>query len=147
MATVSVFDVAKYILKKMGEVSAMRLQTLVYYSEAWSRVWEDRPLFRARIEAWLGGPVIPVLFRKHRGKFSLKGTDFPSGDAKKLNKHQASTVDAVIEYYGKRDSQWLSDLTHMEEPWQRARAGVPHNERGNSEITRASMQEYYSSLK
>ncbi|MBL8173922.1 MAG: DUF4065 domain-containing protein [Bryobacterales bacterium] len=45
----------------------MELQKLVYYSEAWSLVWEALPLFRARIEAWANGSVVPQLYRLHRG--------------------------------------------------------------------------------
>ena len=43
MATV--FDVARYILEKYGPLSAMKLQKMVYYSQAWSLVWDDAPLF------------------------------------------------------------------------------------------------------
>lgn len=34
----SVFDVAAYVLEKMGPMSAMKLQKLVYYSQAWALV-------------------------------------------------------------------------------------------------------------
>ncbi len=47
------FDVAKYILTKMGKLSTVKLQKLVYYAQAWSLVWDDEPLFNERIEAWL----------------------------------------------------------------------------------------------
>lgn len=41
----SVFDTAKYILEKCGTMSTMKLQKLCYYSQAWSLVWDDAPLF------------------------------------------------------------------------------------------------------
>ena len=41
----SVFDVAKYILHKLGTVTTWKLQKLVYYCQAWSLVWDDEPLF------------------------------------------------------------------------------------------------------
>lgn len=34
MSQVTVFDVAKYILEKKGEMTAMKLQKLIYYSKA-----------------------------------------------------------------------------------------------------------------
>ena len=52
-------DVAAYILQKKGEMTAMKLQKLVYYSQAWSVVWDERPLFHEKIEAWANGPVVP----------------------------------------------------------------------------------------
>ncbi|CUP62134.1 Uncharacterized phage-associated protein [Anaerostipes hadrus] len=41
----NVFDAAKYILERLGEMSTMKLQKLCYYAQAWSLVWDDVPLF------------------------------------------------------------------------------------------------------
>ena len=30
----------------------MKLQKLVYYSQAWSLIWDEKPLFEEEIEAW-----------------------------------------------------------------------------------------------
>ena len=68
---VSVDDVAAYILSRKGPMSAMKLQKLVYYCQAWSLVWDDAPLFREPIEAWANGPVCPPLWERHRGRFEL----------------------------------------------------------------------------
>ena len=40
----------------------LRLQKLVYYSQAWHLVLQKKKLFRDRIEAWAHGPVIPNLY-------------------------------------------------------------------------------------
>jgi uncharacterized phage-associated protein len=64
-----VFDVAGYILQQKGQVTTWKLQKLVYYSQAWSLVWDERPLFQERIEAWANGPVCPDLYQVHRGAF------------------------------------------------------------------------------
>ncbi|HCU23588.1 MAG TPA: hypothetical protein DF383_01115, partial [Deltaproteobacteria bacterium] len=71
----SVHDVATYILKKTGPITAMKLQKLVYYSQAWSLVWDEKPLFKEKIEAWTNGPVVPALYRLHRGKFEISSWD------------------------------------------------------------------------
>jgi uncharacterized phage-associated protein len=54
----SAHDVAAYILSRQGRMTAMKLQKLVYYSQAWSVVWDERPLFPEKIEAWANGPVV-----------------------------------------------------------------------------------------
>jgi len=141
---VSAHDVAAYILSRQGSLSAMKLQKLVYYSQAWSTVWDDKPLFHERIEAWANGPVVRELYELHRGQFEVRG--WPQGDAGALGEEQRSTVDAVLKFYGPRNAQVLSDMTHMEDPWRLARRGLPDGVRGNREITLASMSEYYSSL-
>lgn len=143
---VSALDVASYILRRIGPTTAMKLQKLVYYSQAWSLVWDEESLIRENVEAWANGPVVRALFEAHRGKFKVSRV--PGGDARKLSPVQRDTVDAVLEFYGDKSSQWLSDLTHMEAPWRdaRARAGLAEGVRGNAVIRRADMAEYYDGL-
>ena len=140
----SAHDVAAYMLKKQGEMTAMKLQKLVYYAQAWSLVWDDEPLFKERIEAWANGPVVPSLYAEHRGQFKV--LSWEKGDPARLTPTQRESVDAVLGYYGDKPSQWLSDLTHREAPWLDARRGLGPGERGSQEISHASMAEYYGSL-
>lgn len=142
----SVTDVAKYILNRSGPMTAMKLQKLCYYAQAWSLVWDERPLFADRIEAWANGPVSPALYSLHRGKFNVSADDFAMGKPETLDDNAIATVDSVLKTYGDKTSQWLSDLTHAEHPWRDARVGMGAGERGNKEITHASMAEYYASL-
>jgi uncharacterized phage-associated protein len=137
-------DVAQYILERIGPMSAMKLQKLVYYSQAWHIVWEDRTLFDDKIEAWANGPVVTSLFAAHRGQFRV--SCIPGSDASSLTEEERESVDVVLEAYGAKSAQWLSDLTHMESPWRDARRGIADGERCDAEITPAALSEYYSSL-
>jgi len=144
-------DVAKYICREYKRrykdvLSAMKLQKLLYYSQAWSLVWDEKPLFDEKIEAWVGGPVIREIYDLHKGFFNVNQSTFSQGNPDKLSNIQKETINVVIEYYGERSPQWLSDLTHMEEPWKKAREGLSIKERGNNEITLESMAEYYGNL-
>ena len=141
----SVLDVAKYILWRHGPMSAMKLQKLVYYSQAWSLVWDERPLFRDRIEAWANGPVCPRLYSVHRGHFEVTSDMIP-GDVTVLDETAKETISCVLDFYGDKSAQWLSDLTHNERPWLEARHGLAPGERGSREISQAAMAEYYESL-
>jgi uncharacterized phage-associated protein len=141
----AVFDVAEYILSRLGEMSAMKLQKLVYYSQAWALAWTDRPLFDEEIEAWARGPVVPALYDKHKGTFLLK-PGFFGGHPDNLSKNDKEVVDRVLAFYGNKDPQWLSSLTHLEDPWKKAREGMAEDERGNRIISKLDMHDYYSNL-
>lgn len=141
----TVLDVAEYVLRACGPMSAMKLQKLVYYCQAWSLVWDDRPLFPDTIQAWTNGPVTPALFDRHRGQFVVRTGDV-GGNPDHLDGVGRETVDAVVAYYCHMNAQQLSDLTHAEAPWLEARKSLAPDDRGGSEITLASMSEYYSSL-
>ena len=135
------------ILHKLGPISTWKLQKLAYYCQAWSLVWDERPLFSARIEAWANGPVVPALYRLHRGQFKV--TEWPHGDCNALKAFEKETVNAVLKFYGNKPSQWLTDLnvTSREEPWRKAREGLLLDEPGHREITIGDMADYYGKLK
>lgn len=64
-------EIAEYILAEVGPMSVMKLQKLVYYSHAWSLVWDGQPMYDARVEAWANGPVVPELHELHRDRFRV----------------------------------------------------------------------------
>ena len=144
MTKITVSDVAACILLRTGAVSAMKLQKLCYYAQAWSLVWDEAPLYPEVIEAWVGGPVCPALYAVHKGRYTVAG--IPGGKPDVLTTDQRETVEAVLKGYGHLTAQQLSTLTHSEDPWKNARRGLPATARGHAEITIDAMQEFYSSL-
>lgn len=143
MATI--FDVAKYVLEKQGRLSTMKLQKLCYYCQAWSLVWDDEPLFNEEFRAWANGPVCRELFTATQGRFSVSAED-EDGSSANLSKNQKDTIDKVLEHYAPHDAQWLSRLTHMEDPWKQARNGFPDGVSSDSIISKESMAIYYGGL-
>ena len=123
--TVKATDVASYILNQTGEITAMRLEQLLYYSQAWHLVWEQTPLFNDPIEAWAYGPFIPNVYEHHHGLFKVGSSTFPMGDASGLSASEVSSVDGVIDFYNTLTAQNLSDLTHGQGPWRDARGEAP----------------------
>ena len=140
----SVLDVAQYILEKRGEMTAMKLQKLVYYCQAWHIAWHDDVLFPDRIEAWVDGPVAPELWRKHRGSFRV--SSISGGKSNRLSAVERDTIKKVLNFYGDKSPQWLIDLTHQEKPWRDARRGIPDGVASSNVIQPQEMGLYYSSL-
>lgn len=141
----NVFDVAKYILEEKGTMSTMKLQKLCYYAQAWSLVWDDKPLFDEEFEAWANGPVCRELFLKTKGKYSVSPLD-ETGGMNNLTDNEKDTINQVLKHYGEHNAQWLSQLTHMEDPWNEAREGIPAGIGSNKIITKESMAIYYGGL-
>jgi len=135
----SALDVAAYILEQHGPMTAMKLQKLVYYSQAWSIVWDDNELFSEEIQAWKNGPVVRELWDVHKGRFRV--SEIAGGNSDTLDEDQCDTANTVLKFYGDHSAQWLSDLTHLEDPWKNAWAEGP-----NSVITKEALVEYYSSI-
>ena len=145
MATV--LDVARYILEKQGSMTTMKLQKLCYYVQAWHLAWYEIPMFDEDFEAWANGPVCPELFSYHKGKFVISSLDLPQ-KSESFCKNQVETIDKILNYYGDKEPNWLSELTHMERPWKEARekASALPGSYCNEIITKESMLDYYSGL-
>lgn len=140
----SVFNVAAYILETKGKMTTMKLQKLVYYCQAWSLAWDNRPLFREPIEAWINGPVVRELFQQTRGTYQI--SEMNLGDVRKISGRNKRTIDAITEFYGNESPDRLIALTHSENPWKNARKGYEVYELSAKEITRDSMKKYYREL-
>ena len=140
----TVFDAAAYLYERLGAMSTMKLQKLVYYSQAWSLVFDSRKLFEDDIEAWANGPVVRALFDKHRGQYTIGRELLAYGSSDNLDQDAKATIDRVVEAYGHLDANQLIALTHRELPWREAREGVADFARSNNVISTDTMQEYYS---
>lgn len=143
---ISVFDVACYVLSKLKTCSTMKLHKLLYYCQAWYLVWEEKPLFEEKIEAWANGPVVRELFNYHKGMYEISYNSFNIGNENNLNDIQKEDIDIVLDFYKNYSAQMLINQTHIERPWKNARKGLAPMERGNTEISLDDMLDYYASL-
>lgn len=142
----SLYDVARFITEELGELTAMKLQKLMFYSQAWHLVWEETPLFNDDFQAWANGPVLPALYERHRNRFKVDSSLFADGDASHLMTDEIVSIRKVLGFYGDKSAQWLSNLTHQEAPWLDARLDLTPGERSTNPISQAAIFEYYSSL-
>lgn len=144
----NIFNVARYILSHKGKMSTWKLQKLCFYSQAWALAWTEKPLFEEDFEAWTNGPVSPVLFEAHRGRFSVSEHDFPLtlASTTDLTDDEKDTIDRVLDYYGKLEPYQLREQTHSELPWKDARGNIPDGEPCNHIISKDSMGAFYGGL-
>lgn len=113
-------DVAAYILTthESASMESVRLQKLVYYTQAWHLVSQDAPLFANRIEAWKHGPVIAEIYRGHRKQNTVSYDDIAPGcSGDQLTEDQTAVIDAVVEAFRDLHSWSIVDVVHDEEPW------------------------------
>ncbi len=138
------FDVAQCILERLGPIPAVKLQKLVYYCQAWALVWDGRPIFNEKIEAWANGPVVRELYNEHKGLYEV--SKIKKGNPAAISAEHTETINIVLDARGDKSPQWLGDLSHFERPWRDARNGLAPGERSRNEITLSAMAEYYESL-
>ena len=140
-------DVAAYILKKTGTISAMKLQKLCYFAYGYHLAWEERPLFPERFEAWANGPVCRPLYAMHRLQFSVSPGEI-SGNPSALDEGEQESVDLVLEGYGRFSAHQLSAMTHRVGPWvdARRRAGAGPLDSSTEQLQDEEIFEFFDAL-
>lgn len=133
------FDIARYILDKEKSITSIKLRLLIYYAQAWSLVWDNKPLFEESIEARANGPYIRSIHEYCKGKYNIESDEMLFGDSNNLSQEEKNTIDSVLEYYGKKNSHWLSMLVRLEDPWQNAI-------KKEKDITLTDMADYYGGI-
>jgi uncharacterized phage-associated protein len=143
----SAFDIASYLLSKsrevcIGSITPLKLQKLLYYSQAWSLVLRKKRLFREDLEAWIHGPVVPHVYQifKRYGFLEL----LSPFSTESLELDETRILDEVLKTYGMRSAKFLENLSHSEYPWVRAREGLSPIQKSRKKISLKDMMIYYS---
>jgi uncharacterized phage-associated protein len=139
----SAHEVAKHIIQKSSlPISNLKLQKLLYYAQGWHLAIFDEPLFSETIEAWVHGPVVPVVFREYR---EFRWSPIPVATTPAVLGSRASThVRDVLKAYGSFTATQLEALSHSESPWIDARNRLQPKEPSKVAITHPSMKRYFS---
>lgn len=148
--TLKAQDVGRYFLylahqeRKPMPITNKKLQKLVYYSQAWSLVLNDRKLFKDPIEAWVHGPAVRSLYVQYKNFGFNPIVEEIDESSIKISAEDKKLLNEVWKVYGKLDAGYLEMLTHSEKPWQDARNGLQSYENSNNEITPKAMKSFYS---
>lgn len=146
MRAPTVFEVAQYFryLSVPGtdkEITHLKLQKLVYYAEAMYMKIHRNYLFHEEFQAWVHGPVCPVLFY---GYNNYGSSTIPKVDTMPdINPKYVRVLDIVWLLFGERDGKYLENKTHQESPWINARNGLGDKEHSKAIISKDDMLAYY----
>jgi len=145
---VSANAVADYFIRFCHEhgdyITNLKLQKLVYYAQAWHLALHEKPLFPESIEAWVHGPVIPVLYQRFKDFKHEPITIHPVNAL--LPQNICNHLDEIMEVYGGYAAFELEHLTHQADPWKNARRGLPMDALSKEVITHSDMQNYYQKM-
>ena len=145
-AKYDVIDIAKWFVNKQP-MTQKRLQKLCYYAQAWYFTLKEEKLEKTEYEAWIHGPVSPILWSNLRdsGMKEIKPIDFKF--AKDIdNVDDIEFLEMVWNTYGSLGANSLEALTHTEAPWIQARGFCDPFETCRNRISLESMKAYYSTI-
>jgi uncharacterized phage-associated protein len=142
----------EYILYKYGAMSHLKLQKLLFYSNALHLAYFETPLIDDQFEAWVHGPVSRKVYNTVKDYSILyDNIDYVQTEEKtpdvllreNLTEEQIELIDEVLTEYSKLSHLQLEALTHSEYPWQLARKGFKPADKCAVIIDNKITQEYY----
>jgi uncharacterized phage-associated protein len=117
-----------------AEITNMKVQKLLYYAQSLHLALYDEPLFEEEIQAWRYGPVCPRAYRCY-SDFEAQQLPIPKKEiSREISEPVKKVLEEVWEYFGGYHAYRLSDMTHLEFPWKKARKGLSSEESSTDPI-------------
>lgn len=136
--------VARYFLS-LESMSHLKLQKICYYAQAWHLALFGTPLMDTWFEAWVHGPVSPILYQEYK-KWGWYNITQYEQTLEGIDEKVRKFLNTIYSLYGAFDGNQLEELTHKEEPWNLARKGCKPGEHCETLINPEDMQRYYRNL-
>ena len=131
--------------RERGEVlTNLKLQKLLYYSQAWNLAERGEPLFEEDFQAWVHGPVLPTQYRRFRD-FQWKPL-LVEVEAPRVVGVIKRHLEEIIDVFGTETAVSLELMTHRERPWIAARGNLAPDANSNAIIPKQAMTDYYREL-
>jgi uncharacterized phage-associated protein len=142
-------SLSNYILQRYSPMSHLKLQKLLYYSEAYHLAYFDEGLTDCEFQAWVHGPVCREVFDNLKDKSLLyadlqyEGEDQIEKVKAVLTSTQIQVLDDVLAELSKWTDIELETATHNELPWISARGGIDPGSRCSNIIDRELIRTFY----
>lgn len=140
----SIVEIANWFLNKES-MTHKKLQKLCYYAQAWNYTLKTTKLIDTCFEAWVHGPVSPVLYERFK-TFGYNTIKMTGEYVASIEQEDEEILESVWETYGEYTGNALEALTHTEEPWKEARKGYAPIEKCQVIIELEDMKQYYETI-
>ncbi|MGL4588628.1 MAG: Panacea domain-containing protein [Mycoplasmatales bacterium] len=137
----TVFEIANYYFHQ-EKMTHKKMQKMVYYAYCWSLVLMGKKVFEPKFEAWVNGPVCRELWNKYH-HYHFEKID-PNDDISEFSLDFLNVLESVWLTYGHLSGPELEILSHSEEPWLKARKGIPDYAATSEILDDQIIIEYYS---
>lgn len=139
-------NVAINIIRKCGEITPLALQKLLYYSQAFYKLFTGDYLFDNDCEACIHGPVYRCIYDRYKC-FGRGQIEINDSDEILLDEIEDYIVGCVVRYFGCYSGKILEEMTHSEMPWILTRRGLKKDVGCNRIIEKEFIDTYFKNVK
>lgn len=136
---------ALYITYYGKEITNLALQKILYYVKGISCLYGEKSMIPDACEAWKLGPVFPAVYQKYKNW----GSQIIASNVSKeyidslLTEEEKQVADLILKTFGIYNAWFLKNITHLEEPWLSAHAGVDNDAICRNEIDNSLICDYF----
>lgn len=150
MAVANLNSVADYLLcfaQEHGDlITPLKLQKMVFYADAWYMALNNgEPLVDEHFEAWVHGPVSRSLYSRF-ADYKWRPITEEVSCPPELSSDVKNHLNEIYDIFGGFDAYELERMTHNEDPWLRARGGIPNDEPCTTLIDKDITANFYRSV-
>ena len=143
-----IFQIVNWFLSQATEenyITHLALQKLLYFSQGWNYVFNNRSMFQDDCEAWVHGAVYRSIYDTFK-KFKYK--PLPVIDKEiKIPQDELDVLEYVKKYYFEiYNAKSLEKICHLEEPYVLTRMEYETDENSEEIIKKDLIREYYLSI-
>lgn len=137
--------IAQYVIHSCDEITNFSLQKLLYYAKAVFFVKYGMELFSEQCEAWVCGPVYPVIYDKYKklDNVFLEDCDLMIDYPSLLKEEERRIIEHVAKGLGIYSGWVLQEITHREQPWIAAREGLDDTVPARNPILDKDINSYF----
>jgi len=136
-----------YIICNSVEITPLALQKLLYFTQAFYKVFVGDFIFTEDCEAWVHGPVYRDIYFKYKDHgYNPIEDSLEQFECFDLSESEREVIDAVINYFGCYSGKVLETMTHIEPPWKETRKGLADEEVSNRIIKKDIIERYFKQV-
>jgi uncharacterized phage-associated protein len=136
------------------QLTHLKLQKLIYYTQAWFLANCKKSLFKEDFQAWVHWPVLKSVYMTYRNykPWNAINSDINESELfEKIILISNNLWENILEYldFIAQDYLWytgfmLENMTHQENPWRDARKWLQPDDISDNIISKESILKYYS---
>lgn len=113
--------VSRYIIQHCNEIgttiSNLKLQKILYFVQAEFLVDTGKPCFFEKIEAWVYGPVVPIVYNEYKayGNANIPWSNNNKNETVLID--DIKRINAIVDEAKKYSAFQLVEITHHQTPW------------------------------
>lgn len=142
------YHVALCIIDTLEEITPLALQKVLYFTKGFSKPILKEDIFNDSAEAWVHGPVYKEIYdcfsyyKYNNINYSniLKDYDY------NLTEEEKQYIKEISLLFGCYNGSVLKEMSHLTEPWLKARSGLKEDESSNRFIEDKDMDDYFKKI-